>query len=333
MIPKPLSENIDLKVQSQKMTMELVFALRRIRNKSAASKWHIFYQLKTYLIVHYIFVSCNMVGEATGRNIRLRTNEDVARDTGISNKAGVHDAQLWKGYIWNTLSATFQCQSCDKANLLHFLYLTYVSSNSLKRLCFMPTDIQNVADLNQPCATLIYTYVGQKYIAITIKVPKQFTVNFTLHDSYIHYSDNCLMNYLLLNDGPAKGSYERTYAFCGHVLLEYMYMKYNNIQLALYSNVHSSTKLNAKYEVLTKGLVHRFNGTESTHVTPAYHEISLPSLPHSVYLIFGGWEYIWYYALHPQVKEFTLQQQVQNLLCFLQGFTVLLHVYISVYQT
>jgi hypothetical protein len=82
--------------------------------------------------------------------------------------------------------------------------------------------------------------------------------------------------------------------FCGYVLLETVYTKYNQGMLKSVATSSVDTYINVSYHIHVQGHAHRFHGTQFKQ--PDFWELSLPRTPAWVYFVHNLVQYVWYFA-------------------------------------
>ena len=203
----------------------------------------------------------------------------------------------WLSYIMRELSSSISSGHVS----LRFMLLQLNTKQLLYDACSTPRHTLFHA---LPCGVISYTFNNfhHKICEWEITVNPVLMINITIDKAYVPYSDTCGRKYVATYDGNSTVDKHRLGRFCGHVLFESVYTRWN--RGLIYMVVHAADAwdmvyINATYQVHTQGIAYRFNGLWFNQHSS---NITTPHAPLWVYFCSHMLDYIWYYLLQTGSK-------------------------------
>jgi hypothetical protein len=131
--------------------------------------------------------------------------------------------------------------TANKARLMHTFCLINEENPKVLEL-----KSYGIVSHRSPCGTVQHSLSRAKFATWLITVRHSFMINITIHKAYVPFSDLCSPDYLAINEGHQIRAGSVIEVFCGHILLESVYTKFNKGMLT--TNPAVLTHLTASYQ-------------------------------------------------------------------------------------
>ena len=207
-------------------------------------------------------------------------------------KAVVQAHKLWRQFVQTVLNYALNRKY---SSFLHIFYNTQRSVHTLYNQCFS----QSVGEIRKfsPCGHFVFITAEKRMEYVwyfeTIYVTSNFNFNITIHNSYVDYSDDCKRSSIKVVNGFTIKNNMHVSTYCGHIVSETMYTRYNKAHMLLLTGTYYATTIKAVYQAHIQGLAFSLSGINASLLDLT---INVTGIPYSVYKVGGHLDYIWYYT-------------------------------------
>lgn len=189
------------------------------------------------------------------------------------------DSKPWMGYIYVHLHKSFVTHimlsrygeavlSYGTSNVQILLIAQSCITDKMYQSCFSPK-LQSA--MNEPCGVVDYRSSIVSDHSWFISVHKSFIINITVAKGYVPYSDDCLDNGMIFYDGFEMMGEHKLETFCGHMLLETVYTRFNKARIHIKVQLQMSQVFYVySYTVHPSGYAFKFSMVDLPALQQAY---------------------------------------------------------------